>query len=122
MIANIDELREILRNEFLKHETEDLLEKLKQNDVPAAKCLDYEEVLAHPQYQANASIDRFEHPRMGNMVRIKPPAQFEGQRAEPGGASPAHGEHTVEILTRLGLGDAEIERLFAEKLARGAQA
>ncbi len=122
LIANIDELREILRNEFLKHETEDLLEKLKENDVPAAKCLDYEEVLAHPQYQANASIDRFEHPRMGNMVRIKPPAQFGGQRAEPGGASPAHGEHTVEILTRLGLGDAEIERLFAENLARGAEA
>ncbi len=122
VIANIDELREILRSEFLKHETEDLLEKLKEHDVPAAKCLDYEEVLAHPQYQANASIDRFEHPRMGNMVRIKPPAQFGGQRAEPGGASPAHGEHTVEILTRLGLGDAEIERLFAENLARGGEA
>ena len=122
LIANIDELREILRNEFLKHETEGLLEKLNEHDVPAAKCLDYEEVLAHPQYQANASIDRFEHPRMGNMVRIKPPTQFGGQRAEPGGASPAHGEHTVEILTRLGLGDAEIERLFAENLARGAEA
>lgn len=121
LIANIDELREILRNEFLKHETEDLLEKLKEHDVPAAKCLDYEEVLAHPQYQANASIDRFDHPLMGNMIRIKPPAQFGGQRTEPGGASPAHGEHTAEILARLGLGDAKIERLFAENLARGAQ-
>ena len=122
VIANIDELREILRSEFLKHKTEYLLEKLKEHDVPAAKCLDYEEVLAHPQYQANASIDRIKHPRMGNMIQIKPPAQFGGQRAEPGGASPAHGEHTVEILTRLGLGDAEIERLFAENLARGAEA
>ncbi len=121
LIANIDELREILRNEFLKHETEDLLEKLKEHDVPAAKCLDYEEVLAHPQYQANASIDRFGHPLMGNMIRIKPPAQFGGKRTEPGGASPAHGEHTAEILARLGLGDAKIERLFAENLARGAQ-
>lgn len=121
LIANIDELREILRNEFLKHETEDLLEKLKEHDVPAAKCLDYEEVLAHPQYQANASIDRFDHSLMGNMIRIKPPAQFGGQRTEPGGASPAHGEHTAEILARLGLGDAKIERLFAENLARGGK-
>lgn len=122
LIANIDELREILRREFLKHETDDLLQKLKENDVPAAKCMDYEEVLAHPQYQANASIDRFEHPRMGNMIRVKPPAQFGGERTEPGGASPAHGEHTVEILQRLGTGDAEIERLFAEGLARGTEA
>ncbi|MXW49597.1 MAG: CoA transferase [Gammaproteobacteria bacterium] len=122
LIANIDELREILRREFLKHETDDLLQKLKENDVPAAKCLDYEEVLAHPQYQANASIDRFEHPRMGSMIRVKPPAQFGGERTEPGGASPAHGEHTVEILQRLGTGDAEIERLIAEGLARGTEA
>ena len=122
VIANIDELREILRNEFLKHETEDLLRKLKEHDVPAAKCLDYEEVLAHPQYQANASIDRFAHPRLGNMVRIKPPAQFGGERSEPGAASPAHGEHTVEILKRLGKDDAEIERLFAENLAQGTKA
>ena len=122
LIANIDELREILRREFLKHETDDLLQKLKENDVPAAKCLDYEEVLAHPQYQANASIDRFEHPRMGNMIRVKPPAQFGGERTEPGGGSPAHGEHTVEILRRLGTGDAEIERLIAEGLVRGREA
>lgn len=122
LIANIDEFREILRREFLKHETDDLLQKLKENDVPAAKCLDYEAVLAHPQYQANASIDRFEHPRMGSMIRVKPPAQFGGERTEPGGASPAHGEHTVEILRRLGTGDAEIERLLAEGLARGTEA
>ena len=121
LIANIDEFREILRGEFLKHQTDDLLQKLKDNDVPAAKCLGYEEVLTHPQYQANASIDRFEHPRMGNMIRIKPPARFGGERTEPGSASPAHGEHTVEILRRLGTGDAEIERLLAEGLARGSQ-
>ena len=122
LIANIDELREILRREFLKHETDELLQKLKEHDVPAAKCLNHEEVLAHPQYQANASIDRFEHPRMGNMIRVKPPAQFGGERTEPRGASPAHGEHTVEILRRLGTGDAEIERLLAEGLARGTEA
>ena len=37
LVANIDEFREILRGEFLKHETDDLLQKLKENDVPAAK-------------------------------------------------------------------------------------
>ena len=120
LIANIEEFRGILSNKFLEFETDVLLEKLKEHDVPAAKCLDYEEVLAHAQYRANESIDRFAHPRMGNMIRIKLPAQFEGVRSEPGAASPAHGEHTAEILKRLGKSDAEIEQLISEDLARGA--
>ncbi len=122
LIANLEEFREILRNEFLKYETEELLVKLKAGDVPAAKCLDHDEVLAHAQYQANDSLDRFEHPRMGNMIRIKPPAQFGGERAEPGAASPAHGEHSLAILKRLGYSDAEIERWVAENRVRGADA
>ena len=119
LVANIEEFRDILRDEILGYETDELLEKLGENDVPAAKCLDYEEVLAHAQYRANDSIDRFEHPLMGNMIRVKLPAQFGGERIEPGAASPAHGEHTVKILKRLGRDDAEIERLLAANLARG---
>ncbi|MEM7018026.1 MAG: CoA transferase, partial [Pseudomonadota bacterium] len=122
LIANIVAFREILREEILKFETDELLEKLKENDVPAAKCLNYEEVMAHAQYEANGSIDEFEHPLMGNMKRIKLPAQFGGERVEPGSASPAHGEHTIEILKRLGRSDAEIERLLAENLARAPDA
>ena len=87
--------------------------------MPAAKCLSYDEVLAHPQYEANESIDEFEHPYMGNIVRVKLPAQFEGKRVEPGAASPAHGEHTVEVLKSLGRSDEEIARLIEADLARG---
>ena len=59
---------------------------------------------------------------MGNMIRVKPPAQFGGERSEPGSASPAHGEHTVEILQRLGRDEAEIGRLLANGPAAGTEA
>lgn len=119
LIRNIEQLREILREAFLEFETEPLLAKLKEHDVPAAKCLDYDEVLDHAQYAANGSIDQFDHPYMGNMVRVKLPAQFGGERVEPGSASPAHGEHTEEVLKSLGRTDEEIARLVEADLARG---
>lgn len=119
LIANIGDLREILAAAFLEYETEPLLAKLKEHDVPAAKCMDYDEVLGHVQYKANHSIDQFDHPLMGNMIRVKSPAKFNSERIEPGAASPAHGEHTVEILRSIGRSEEEISAMIDTDLARG---
>ena len=78
----------------------------------------YEEVLEHVQYEANASLDTFEHPVLGNMRRVKLPAQFGGQRLEPGAASPAHGEHSREVLAALGRSEDEIKALFEKDIVR----
>jgi crotonobetainyl-CoA:carnitine CoA-transferase CaiB-like acyl-CoA transferase len=112
LIANIDEFRSLLADAFLQFETDDLLEKLAQNDVPAAKCLDYGEVLEHAQYSANGSIDSTNHPIMGNMLRVKPPAQFGGERLDTASNSPAHGQHTREVLGELGMSDAKIDAMI----------
>ena len=112
LVENIDALRELLRVEFAKYETEDLLARLREHDVPAAKCLDYDEVLEHPQYSANHSIDQTSHPRMGNMRRVKPPAQFGGERLEAAADCPAHGEHSRAVLERLGRPAEEIAQLL----------
>ena len=119
LIANIGDLREILAAAFLEYETEPLLAKLKEHDVPAAKCMDYDEVLGHVQYKANHSIDQFDHPLMGNMIRVKSPAKFNSERIEPGDASPAHDEHTVEILRSIGRSEEEISAMIDTDLARG---
>ncbi|MEM7099693.1 MAG: CoA transferase [Pseudomonadota bacterium] len=111
LIANIDELRELLAGAMLEFTTDELLAKLKENEVPAAKCLSHDEVLDHPQYAANETIDTIDHQFMGNMRRIKPPAQFGGTRLTPASNPPAHGEHTEAVLKRLGRSDAEIEQL-----------
>ena len=117
VVANIDEFRAVLKEEFLKFETEDLLERLKANDVPAAKCLDYEDVINHPQYAANDSIDISAHPLMGQMRRVKPPAQFQGSRLSPAAHSPAHGQHTKEILAELGHSDDAIQQMLDQRVA-----
>ncbi len=111
LVANIDAYREALRAAFAAQETDAILARLRAEDVPCAKCLSREEVLAHPQLAANGSIDTAVHPRMGTLRRVRLPARFHGERLDPAGHSPAHGEHTREVLRELGYSDADIQRL-----------
>ncbi|MDA1073139.1 MAG: CoA transferase [Proteobacteria bacterium] len=122
LIANIDAFRDLLKEKFLEFETDELLAKLKAHDVPAAKCLDYQEVLDHPQYAANGSIDVVKHPIMGDMRRVKSPAQFQGKRLDPAANSPAHGENTREVLAQLGRSDQEIDALIEQGVAKTMEA
>ena len=115
---NYDEFRAILLVEFAKFDTEDLLRILEENDVPAAKYHDYEDVLNHPQYVANATIDEFKHPIMGNMRRIKSPAQFNGERLAPASNAPAHGQHTRNVLMEMGRTGAEVDELIEKGIAK----
>ncbi len=112
LVANIDAFRALIRDEMLKYTTEELLARLEANDVPAAKCLDYEEVLAHPQYAANDSLAMHSHPALGNMRQVRLPAKFQGERMPLGSNAPAHGEHSRTVLRELGKSDADIDALF----------
>jgi crotonobetainyl-CoA:carnitine CoA-transferase CaiB-like acyl-CoA transferase len=120
IVANITEFRAVLRDAMGRFTTKDLLQRLAANNVPAAECLTYEDVLAHPQYAANDAIDRANHPRMGTLRRVKPPARFSGQRLAPAAHAAAHGEHTREILGELGYDAGYIAELVAGKIAGDA--
>ena len=115
---NYAEFRELVTAEFAHADTDEVMKKLNENDVPAAKYHDYHDVLNHPQYIANATIDEFEHPVMGNMRRVKSPAQFHGERLPPASHSPAHGEHTREVLADMGKTDTEIDELISQGVAK----
>jgi len=117
IFENVDEFRLEIAGSIADFGTDDLLEKMRLNDVPAARVLDYEEVIAHPQIDANDSADEAVHPRMGLMRRIKPPARFGGDRLEPASPAPALGEHTAEILSELGHTTDEIGAFVDEGIA-----
>ena len=111
ILANIDAFRAAIADGIAQFSTDDLLERLHENGVPAARILDYDEVLAHPQYEANDSVDVDAHPQMGSMRRVKPPAKFGGDRLAPAAGAPGHGEHTAEVLTELGRSADDIATL-----------
>jgi len=112
LLANLDAYRAELREAFLTWTSEAILERLRANDVPCAKCLTRDEALAHPQIQANNSVDTVVHPRMGTLRRVRSPARFGGRQLDPAGHSPGHGEHSEAVLASLGYSAGEIAALM----------
>ena len=120
IMANLEAFREELAKGMASFETEDLLSRLRENDVPAARPLDYDEVLSHPQFAANDTIDIATHPNLGTMHRVKPPARFGGERLQPSANSPDHGEHSVQILAERGFSEEQIAELIAMGIVKPA--
>lgn len=120
IMANVDEFRAEIDAGVAKFSTDELLSRLHEHDVPAARTLDFDEVMGHPQYEANESVDVTTHALMGSMRRVKPPAQFGGERLSPASDAPAHGEHTIDILHELGRSEADIAALTTAEVAKTA--
>ena len=118
IMVNVDAFREELAAGIARFGTDDLLASLHANDVPAARPLDYVEVVDHPQYAANDSVDVDTHPRLGSMRRVKHPARFGGTRLDPATHSPAHGEHTVEVLREIGCTEDQIAAFLDQGIAQ----
>ncbi len=111
MLANMAEYRAILGEAFAAFETDELLDRLRANDVPCAKCLSRDEVVEDVQLAANGTLQIVDHPHMGRLRAVTSPAKFGGKRLAPASPSPGHGEHTVAVFEGLGIDPEEIARL-----------
>ena len=82
--------------------------KMQEADVPCARCLDKDEVLAQEQLAATDTLEVMQHPIMGDMRIVKSPARFGGERLSPSRPSPHHGEHTRAVLADFAIDDQRI--------------
>ena len=103
LIQNLEEFRAALADAFLQLTTDEALKRLRENEVPCARCHTLDEALDQEQLVANRSIEVQNHPLMGRMRVFRTPARFGGNVLEAGSPAPAHGEHTEAVLESFGI-------------------
>lgn len=97
-----------------------LVEKLNANGVPCGPVLDVGEAYSNPQAQHLKIAIPAQHPELGELNLIRSPINL-SEHEHPdcfNNAAPNPGEHTVEVLTQLGIKSERISALLESKTIR----
>ena len=113
-MRHIQTLKALVAERCKELSCDDMVTRLRAVDVPCAKVLTREEVLAQAQLEANGCVDVYDHPIAGKSRRILAPPMFGGERLQPGTGAPGHGEHSQQVLESFGLSDTTIDELKAK--------
>lgn len=95
------ELASIIAGEKPNLTSAEMVAALASRDVPAAACLSLEDLPADQQALAMGIFEQCDHPLLGPVQHVTPPARFGGQKLAPCGPSPALGQHGEAILAEL---------------------
>jgi crotonobetainyl-CoA:carnitine CoA-transferase CaiB-like acyl-CoA transferase len=112
-IANASVLEPMIREEFAKWPTAEILARMAAESLPCAPVHSLADVIDDPQVRHNELLVEREHPTAGVIRQPRPPARFDRTPAAPGRLAPLLGEHTDEILAELGL-DADARRALRQ--------
>ena len=94
-----------------QYATDELMELLAYNEIPAGRVNTRADVVDDPQVQAAGILHDVEHPRGGLMRQPRNPVRFSRMVAPLLQPSADLGEHTVEVLADLGLTLEEMQDL-----------
>jgi crotonobetainyl-CoA:carnitine CoA-transferase CaiB-like acyl-CoA transferase len=116
-MAAIDDLEREIEAITTARTTAEWIKALDEAGVPGGPVFTYDQALADPQVAAREMIAEVDHPIIGRMRTIAPPAKFSDLPFEVRGPAPWLGQHTTEVLRETGLSDDEIAALYADGVA-----
>lgn len=115
---NREEIGRLLDEAFSKKTRAEWQQLFREAKMRCDPCLTYEEFCAHPQLAANDTICSVSHPVRGEVKMLGLPVKLKKTPGRPQGPSPILGQHTEEILLRLGYTAKEINELEAAGVIR----
>jgi len=115
---NREEIGKLLDEAFSKKTRAEWAEIFREARMRCDPCLTYEETCAHPQLAANDMISTVKHPKRGEMKMLGLPVKLKKTPGRPQGPSPMLGQHTEEILLKLGYKAKDITELEKQGVIR----
>ena len=92
------------------------LERLRAAGVPCGEIKDYGEVLSDPHLSERGFFVDLAHPTLGATRALGSPLRLERTPPRFDRAGPLLGEHSLEVLREVGIGDAEAQDLLARRV------
>ena len=106
-----DEIVTILREQFRRKPRDYWLPRLDANDIPNAPINTIAEVFENPQIKHIGIPKQIAHPKLGISNLVGSPINLSHTPARFYRAAPLLGEHTEEVLAKLGYDDQSIKEL-----------
>ncbi|MDB6043055.1 MAG: L-carnitine dehydratase/bile acid-inducible protein [Gammaproteobacteria bacterium] len=115
-VRNMSILRPLITARLKQKERAEWGKAFEARGVPAGPINSIAEVFADPQVKHRQMRLDIPHPLAGTVPQVASPMRFSGSPPEYARPPPLLGEHTVEILRDLGIDDAQIQRLRADRV------